>query len=57
MLLEAFLANQGAALRTGAWPEFERLLEEEDDTLWRWVLRPESRTEYLDLLNAVCRRA
>lgn len=57
VLLEAFLSEQGEALRSGSWPELERFLQEEDDTLWRWVLRPETRTEYLDLLNAICRRA
>ena len=37
VLLEAFVAAESAALADGAWPEFEALLESEDDRLWDWL--------------------
>jgi antitoxin CptB len=57
VLLERFLAEHEDALRSGAWPDLEQLLAEEDDQLWRWVLRPGTRSAYIELLDAICRRA
>lgn len=34
VLLESFLETNQAQLQAGAWPEFEQLLEKEDDRLW-----------------------
>lgn len=56
VLLERFVDTQAGALAAGAWPELEQLLAEEDDQLWRWVLRPDTRSNYTDLLDAICRR-
>ena len=37
VLFEAFLVKQAGPLLDGAWPEFEALLEQEDDVLFDWV--------------------
>jgi antitoxin CptB len=40
LLLERFIETEHAALREGAWPEFEELLGVEDDLLWDWMQNP-----------------
>ena len=40
ILLGQFIVKQQAALSTGAWPEFESLLQTEDDILWDWLQDP-----------------
>jgi antitoxin CptB len=40
LLLERFIAGHHEALNAGEWPELERLLETEDDTLWDWLQNP-----------------
>ena len=57
VLLESFIARQEDALGQGRWPEFEALLQEEDDRIWQWVLAPETCREYPDLIDAIVRRA
>ncbi len=37
VLLEAFIRTQRGRLLAGDWPEFERLLGEEDDVLFDWI--------------------
>jgi len=37
VLLEAFLERHRAELEEGAFPQFEELLEAEDDQLWDWL--------------------
>jgi succinate dehydrogenase flavin-adding protein (antitoxin of CptAB toxin-antitoxin module) len=37
ILLERFIANQQQSLADGSWPEFESLLQTEDDVLWDWL--------------------
>jgi len=41
VLLEAFLEQQCKALENGAWPEFESLLQMEDNELWDWIQQPD----------------
>lgn len=38
ILLGRFLDAESASLSRGDWPDFEVLLECEDDRLWDWVL-------------------
>ena len=40
VLLEAFLVQHQQELSEGCWPEFESLLQNEDDRLWDWVQQP-----------------
>lgn len=40
VLLESFLASNEAELSAGRWPQFERLLEFEDDVLWNSLRGP-----------------
>jgi succinate dehydrogenase flavin-adding protein (antitoxin of CptAB toxin-antitoxin module) len=49
LLLEAFVAQQTAALADGAWPEFEPLLSCEDDQLWDWFQGRPVPNEYQQL--------
>jgi antitoxin CptB len=37
VLLESFIASQGARLLAGDWPELELLLGQEDDVLFDWI--------------------
>ena len=39
VLLESFLQTNHDALKSGAWENFEGLLEQEDDLLWAWIQR------------------
>lgn len=57
VLLERFLERESAALAAGDWPQFEQLLETEDDLLWAW-LRDGSAAgaaPFTDLLKAIGR--
>ena len=40
LLLGGFVGLNKAALARGAYPEFEELLEIEDDMLWDWLQDP-----------------
>ena len=40
VLLENFIARSEQELGTGAWPEFESLLQAEDDRIWDWLQAP-----------------
>ena len=40
ILLENFLDQHLHELNEGCWPEFESLLQQEDDRLWDWVQQP-----------------
>jgi antitoxin CptB len=42
ILLQGFTARHHNALNEGAWPEFEELLQTEDDLLWDWLMNPPS---------------
>jgi len=37
ILLEPFIELHLDSLAKGSWPEFECLLEKEDDVLWDWI--------------------
>jgi antitoxin CptB len=41
LLLESFLEQNRQALANGSWPEFEALLQNEDDVFWSWVQYPD----------------
>jgi antitoxin CptB len=41
ILLENFISGYERELAHGAWPEFERLLQAEDDCIWDWLQTPE----------------
>ena len=43
VLLESFLDQNQQALERGSWPEFEALLQSEDDVFWVWVQHPDHR--------------
>ena len=36
ILLERFIDNHQDSLANGSWPDFEALLQTEDDVLWDW---------------------
>ena len=38
ILLERFIEQHSDSLAQGSWPEFELLLQTEDDLLWDWFL-------------------
>jgi antitoxin CptB len=40
VLLENFIARLEQELDKGAWPEFELLLQLEDDCIWDWLQDP-----------------
>ena len=40
VLLERFLDGHERQLAAGAWPEFEALLQSEDNLLWDWLQHP-----------------
>jgi len=37
ILLACFIEKNGRSLAEGEWPEFESLLQLEDDRLWDWL--------------------
>jgi len=41
VLLENFIARFERELDAGAWPEFELLLQAEDDRIWDWLQAPQ----------------
>ncbi len=41
VLLELFMQQNQQALEHGSWPEFEALLQNEDDVFWVWVQNPD----------------
>jgi len=57
VLLERFIANNEDSLAGGEWPEFESLLNTEDDRLWDWFQNPDSveARQYQGLLTIICR--
>lgn len=57
ILLERFLLRESGALMDGAWPEFEALLDCEDDRLWDWFQgHSDAESEPFDKLIAAIRR-
>jgi len=55
ILLQRFIEQNTESLAQGAWPEFEPLLQAEDDLLWDWFLDT-SRSDaapYRELLERV----
>ena len=40
VLLQAFVERQAVALAAQAWPQFESLLQREDDCIWDWLQNP-----------------
>jgi antitoxin CptB len=40
ILLERFIERNIDSLAQGSWPEFESLLQTEDDELWEWFQDP-----------------
>ena len=57
ILLERFISHQQQALADEAWPEFESLLQTEDDVLWDWlqdVSSPDA-ARYRNLLEQIRR--
>lgn len=55
ILLERFVTRNQGNLEQGAFPEFEALLQSEDDVLWDWVQNPgaSTGTGYQALLAAI----
>lgn len=55
ILLERFIQAHETELEDGGWPEFERLLQAEDDVLWDWLQAPDraDAEEFQPLLEAV----
>ena len=55
VLLESFLEQNQQALESGSWPEFEALLQSEDDIFWNWVQHPDHQDAvgYRDILERI----
>lgn len=55
VLLQRFLAENERQLVDGAFPEFEALLESEDDRIWAWVQHPDlpGASRYCKLLGII----
>ncbi len=55
VLLENFVSGFEQELCTGAWPEFELLLQAEDDRIWDWLQAPDrpDATAYHHLLSTI----
>lgn len=55
VLLERFIDHHEDRLAQGEWPEFEALLETEDDRLWAWLRDPEAGSvgPYSGLLESI----
>jgi antitoxin CptB len=57
ILLERFLLRESTPLSDGAWPEFEALLDCEDDRLWDWFQgRSDADSEPFEDIIAAIRR-
>ena len=57
VLLENFISGFEHELADGAWPEFEGMLQAEDDRLWEWLQAP-GRSEnagFRELLSVIRR--
>ena len=57
ILLERFIDFNQEALSQGSWPEFEALLQTEDDVLWDWFQKASTpgAERYQELLNQIRR--
>ena len=57
ILLERFVDQNLQPLACGTWPEFESLLQTEDDVLWGWFLDSAvpGAAPYRDLLDQIRR--
>jgi antitoxin CptB len=55
ILLERFIKQHQQSLAGGSWPEFESLLQTEDDVLWDWFLDSSGReaAPYRELLGQI----
>ena len=55
VLLDRFLRAEREELASGGWPDFESLLEQEDDILWDWLMNPslEGAAGYRELLERI----
>jgi len=55
VLLESFLEQNQQILESGSWPEFEALLNNEDDVLWTWLQYPDHRDAvvFRDILEQI----
>lgn len=55
VLLESFLEHHHQALEHGSWPEFEALLQQEDNVFWAWIQHPDHRNAvvYRDILEQI----
>ena len=56
ILLERFIDNHLESLADGSWPDFEDLLQTEDDVLWDWFqdsANPAA-SRYQELLDQIC---
>lgn len=55
ILLECFIDKYNLPLADGEWPEFESLLQVEDDQLWDWLQNAssENATPYREILFAI----
>jgi antitoxin CptB len=55
LLLESFIEANHQSLSGGSWPEFESLLQAEDDILWDWLQEPEKSPQagYRELLMRI----
>jgi len=41
VLLQTFVEQEAASLGANAWPQFEELLNCEDDCIWDWLQDPD----------------
>ena len=57
VLLEKFIARFEQELGAGAWPEFEQLLQVEDDRIWDWLQVPQcsEAADFRQLLSMIRR--
>jgi antitoxin CptB len=55
ILLQRFVDHHQKSLSEGEWPEFEALLQTEDDVLWDWFQNPSlpDAQPYLALLKQI----
>ena len=55
ILLERFIDTHHQSLADGSWPEFESLLQAEDDVLWDWFQDPKHprAANYSELLEKI----
>ncbi len=57
ILLERFVDGQQESLTVGSWPQFEALLQAEDDVLWDWLqdTSTPAASAYKELLEQILR--